>query len=390
MRRLERGVRRVAVCAGLAAALGACSSLPEINIESKKVDYKSAGKLPPLEVPPDLTRPQPNERYTVPDVNQRGTATYSDYSRDRAGKPAATGAALVLPQQDNVRVERQGNQRWLVVKGRPGEVWPIVKDFWQESGFILNVELPEAGVMETDWNENRARISDPGFIRGILGKLLDQVYSTSERDKFRTRLEIGAEPGTTEIYISHRGMEEVFTGTNQDTTKWQPRPVDPELEAEMLRRLMVRFGVQETRAKTQVAAASAKTPPRATLTSTATGAGAGTLALHEQFDRAWRSVGLALDRVGFTVEDRDRSKGVYFVRYIDPQIDNKQPASQQGWFSRLKFWGGDESKAKNEQYRIQVSGAESGALVSVLNKEGSQDNSETARRILTLLYDQLK
>jgi outer membrane protein assembly factor BamC len=308
-------------------------------------------------------------------------------SRERSGQQRATVSSGVLPPQDNVRVEREGNQRWLVVKGRPDQIWPVVKDFWQETGFLVNLELPEAGVMETDWSENRARISDPGFIRGMLGRLLDQVYSTSERDKFRTRLERGGETETTEIYISHRGMEEVYVAADRNQTMWQPRPPDPELEAEMLRRLMVRFGVQEARAKSQVATAADNTPARATLAKG--GAGAGTLALNEQFDRAWRRVGLALDRVGFTVEDRDRSKGIYFVRYIDPQIDNKTPESQKGLLSRLKFWGSSE-KAKTEQFRIQVSNVDPGAQVNVLNKEGAQENSETARRILALLYEQLK
>ena len=378
------------VSVGVGIAIAACGGLPRIEIESKKVDYKSAGKLPPLEVPPDLTRPSADDRYVVPDVNPKGSTTYSEYSRERSERSdqqRANVSSGVLPAQDNVRVEREGNQRWLVVKGRPDQVWPTVKDFWQETGFIVNVEIPEAGVMETDWAENRARISDPGLIRGILGKLLDQVHSTSERDKFRTRLERGSETDTTEIYISHRGMEEVYTSAAEDQTKWQPRPPDPELEAEMLRRLMTRFGVQEARAKTQVATATDNTPPRATLSKAAEGS---TLALHEQFDRAWRRVGLALDRVGFTVEDRDRSKGIYFVRYIDPQIDNKTPEAKKGWLSRLNPWGGGDPKMKTEQFRIQVRDVVPGAQVNVLNKEGVQENSETARRILALLYEQLK
>jgi outer membrane protein assembly factor BamC len=369
----------------LGAALAACSGLPSLRIESKRVDYKSAGRLPPLEVPPDLTRPTGEERFVVPDVNPRGTATYSEYNRERAGQRLAS-ASPVLPTLENVRVERDGNQRWLVVKGSPEQIWPVVKEFWQENGFIVNLEIPEAGVMETDWAENRARIPDPGFIRSLLGRLLDQVYSTSERDKFRTRLERGLEPGTTEIYISHRGMEEVYTSTSVDTsdTRWQPRPPDPNLEAEMLWRLMVRFGVEETRAKSQVAAAGRITP-RATLQQGPNGA--SVLALNEQFDRAWRRVGLALDRVGFTVEDRDRSKGLYFVRYMDPRLDQKQP--EKGWLSRLRFWGGGD-KPKLEQYRIEVKGSEQGAEVKVLGKDGAQESSATANRILTLLYDQLK
>jgi outer membrane protein assembly factor BamC len=369
---------RLLGCVVAIFALAACSSF---EIPSKKVDYKSAGKIQPLEVPPDLVRPSADDRFTVPDVNPKSAATFSAYNRDRSGKPTGTSdASSVLPSIGEARVERAGTQRWLVVKGDPAKLWPVVKDFWQETGFIVNVEMPEAGVMETDWAENRAKIPD-GFVRNTLGKLLDSVYSTSERDKFRTRLERGPEAGSTEVYISHRGMEEVYTSTAKEETKWQPRPPDPELEAEMLRRLMVRFGVQEERAKQQLVATS-NTVPRATLTR-----GQGTLALNEQFDRAWRRVGLALDRVGFTVEDRDRSKGLYFVRYIDPDTDNK--SADKGWLSKLKFWGGND-KTKTEQYRILVKGAEEGAEVNVLNKEGVRDRSETAGRILSLLYDQLK
>jgi len=382
------GSARYVLCLLIGVALGGCSGLPSIQIESKKVDYKSAGRLPPLEVPPDLTRPSADERYAVPDINPKGTATYSEYSRDRSGQRVASAqSSAILPTPENVRVERDGNLRWLVVRGSSEQIWPTVKDFWQETGFIVNLEIPEAGVMETDWAENRAKIPDDGMVRGFLGKLLDQVYSTGERDRFRTRLERGVEPGTTEIYISHRGMEEVYTASSGDNkdTRWQPRPPDPSLEAEMLRRLMVRFGVQDERAKQQLASGD-RPAPRAALLK---GSDGGSLALSEQFDRAWRRVGLALDRVGFTVEDRDRSKGLYYVRYIDPRIDMKSKDEQGGWLSRLKFWGSTE-KPKTEQYRILVKDVDPGAVVNVLNKDGAQENSETASRILALLYDQLK
>ncbi len=373
--RLLKLLNRVGVVIAV-LSLVSCKSM-SLEIPSKKIDYKATSQLPPLEIPPDLTRPSADDRFVVPDVNPKGTATYSAYSKERTGERKAANSA-VLPSQENARIERAGTQRWLVVKGDPDQLWPIVREFWQETGFVVNIEIPEAGVMETDWTENRAKVPD-GFIRNTLGKFLDSVYSTSERDKFRSRLERGSEPGATEIYISHRGMEEVYVTADRDQTKWQPRPPDPELEAEMLRRLMVRFGVQEDRAKEQLALVAGA--PRAKLSP-------GTLALDEQFDRAWRRVGLALDRVGFTVEDRDRSKGLYFVRYIDPEIDNKS-ADNKGWLSKLKFWGSDP-KAKTEQYRILVKNVDSGAEVNVLNKDGVREQSETASRILSLLYEQLK
>lgn len=364
----------------ISVVLAGCSSM---SIETKKIDYKSAGKLPPLEIPPDLTSPNRDERYAVPDISPRGTATFSAYSSERTGTKEAA-AQEVLPQIDKMRVERAGSQRWLVVSGTPDKVWPTLKEFWQELGFIVNLELPDAGIMETDWAENRAKLPQD-MIRATLGKFLDQVYSTPERDKFRTRLEKGAEEGTTEIYISHRGMYEVYANESQDRTVWQPRPADPELEAEMLRRLMVRLGTEENRSKTLMAAESRK-EERAKLIRPA--GGAGSLQLQEAFDRSWRRVGLALDRVGFTVEDRDRTKGLYFVRYVDPETGSTKK-SDGGFLSKLKFW--DSGKpAANQQFRILVEGDGGESTVKILTREGGVDNTETARKILSLLHDQLK
>jgi outer membrane protein assembly factor BamC len=365
-----------------AALLAACSAMPKL--ESDRVEYKSASKLPQLEVPPDLTRPTADDRYAVPDINPKGQATYSAYSKERAVAPDSS-RATVLPSQADARIERAGTQRWLVVKGEPDAVWNVVKEFWQENGLLINTENADAGVMETDWAESRAKIDEGFSLKGFLGKVLDSISSTAERDKFRTRLERGTEPGTTEIYVSHRGMEEVYTSSNKEQTIWQPRPPDPDLEAEMLRRLMARFGVKQERAKVEVAATQA--PVRATLLKGQDGA--GTLSVNDQFDRAWRRVGLALDRVGFTVEDRDRSKGLYFVRYVDPDADNKT-AQPKGFFSKLNPFGKSDKKPGSEQFRIRVKDADSVSQVSVLNKDGSEEKSDTANRILSLLYEQLK
>jgi outer membrane protein assembly factor BamC len=369
----------------LFALLAGCSGMPEV-LQGEKIKYRGAGKLPPLEIPPDLTAPSRDDRYAVPDVNTQGSATLSTYNAERGGTVRA-GSTELLPNVAKVRIERAGNQRWLVVPEAPEKVWPVVREFWQGLGFLVKTELPEVGVMETDWAENRAKIADDP-IRSVLGKFLDSVYSTGERDKFRTRLERGTEPGTTEIYISHRGMVEVYKTEGKDSTVWQPRPADTELEAEFLRRLMVRFGVEDTRAKAQLASDDVKTE-RARLVRA--GNGAGKLELTESFDRAWRRVGLALDRVGFTVEDRDRSKGYYFVRYVDPQIDGQQSSDKdKGFLSKLAFWKSDKSAIKAEQYRVMVKEANSISEVQVQNKDGQQDNSDTGRRILSLLHDQLK
>lgn len=361
-------------------ALAGCSGS---LLESKKIDYKSAGKLPPLEIPPDLTAPTRDERFAVPDVGGgKGGASFSVYSAERSGKARTTTAQDVLPDLGKIRIERSGSQRWLVVPMSPDKLWGSVKEFWQDTGFIVSVERPEAGVMETDWAENRAKLPT-GLIRETLGKVFDDLYSTAERDKYRTRLEPGSEPGTTEIYISHRGMYEVYTSERSNETRWQPRPADPDLEVEMLRRLMVRLGVEESQTAALLAASPAV--ERAKLTSGNSG-----LELQEPFDRAWRRVGLALDRVGFTVEDRDRSQGIYYVRYVDPDSDAKK-GGEKGILSKLMFWKDDAPKAdKNPRYRIHVEGSGGSSKVQVLSREGGNDTSDTSRKILSLLLEQLR
>jgi outer membrane protein assembly factor BamC len=359
--------------------------------ESKSIEYKSAGKLPPLEVPPDLTRPGSDNRYAVPDLPTSSTATYSQYNQERTGQ-VQPGRSDVLPTSDAVRMEREGSERWLVVKGDPDKIWPVVREFWQENGFLIRIDNPEAGIMETDWAENRAKIPDD-IIRQTLGKVIDGMYSTGERDKFRTRMERGKTPGTVEIFITHRGMVEELTGSSgtkeADSSKWMPRPPDPTLEAEFMSRLMVRLGVEEERAKAMVA--SGRVEDRAKLINNGTG-NPGALELFEPFDRAWRRVGVALDRSGFTVEDRDRSKGLYFVRYIDPDADGGTKGSE-GFLSKLAFWRKDPAVdlTKLPQYQVQITEAKGDSSeVKVLTKEGAPEASDTSKKILGLLYSQLK
>ena len=349
----------------LVASLAACSVL-----ESDKIDYKSAGKAPTLELLPDLSQLSRDNRYAIPG----GAVTANAYQTGVANAP---GVPTAVSNLGDVRLERTGSQRWLVVNRSPDQLWDPVKDFWQESGFLLTTEQRNLGIMETDWAENRAKLPQD-IIRGTLGKLVDSIYSTGELDRFRTRME--RTPTGTEIYISHRGMQEVYTNTRQDQTVWQPRPSDPELEAEFLRRLMVKLGVSQEQAK-QVAATAAAAPVQTARVSNV--GGQPIVQLSDGFDRAWRRVGLALDRTGFTVEDRDRSAGVYFVRYVPPNPDKKEP----GFFGKLFSSSKTEAPLK---FRILVKSQGESSTVSVQNEAGAPETSANAERIVKVIADDLK
>lgn len=380
------------VLAALLAATAGCS-----GFGNKSSDYKGAQSraAQPLEVPPELTAPTMDDRYAIPDP--RAQTTYSAYSQRSAGAAAAVSpntTSTVLPRVDGARLERFGDQRWLVIKGEPDKVWPVIREFWVDSGYPLAREEPNTGIMETEWYDDKSRVPED-LVRRTIGRVIPNIFSTPRRDKFRTRLEKGAEPGTTEVFVSNRQIEEVYTTSNQDRTVWQSRPADRELEAEMLSRMLVKMGV----AQTQVAAAAAAAPPPvrsgqapalpAARNAVLENAGAGPLVVNDAFDRAWRRVGLALDRVGFTVEDRDRSKGLFFVRYIDPEVDLKS-GQKETLADKLMFWRA-APKGAQPQYRIYVSDAgASMSQVQVQNSQGASESSSTGKKILTLLFEQLK
>jgi outer membrane protein assembly factor BamC len=361
--------------------LAACGTIKEAA-GTKEIEYKSTRTVPSLEVPPDLSTTVGDDRLAIPGAQ---SASYSELAGGR-GAQAAPGTVQVLPTATNARLERAGAQRWLVINASPDAVWPTLREFWIENGLTLAKENPRTGVMETEWAENRTNITSDLF-QALLGKYIGSKYSSGFLDKFRVRIERGREEGTTELYLSHQGMVErvsELTGTESVTTYWEPRPADPDLEAEMLRRLLLQFGVAEERATTMTAKAGDAAPPaaaRATISSAE--GGHKVLTVADNFESAWRRVGLALDRVGFTVEDRDRAQGMYYVRYVDPDAGGGKP----GFFSRI--FGG---KKELDDYNYQVKMVESGAdtQITVLDTSGSPDRSGTGDRILGLLYDQLR
>jgi len=358
---------RTAVALTTLALLSGCGSI----MDGDKVNYKTEGgtKVVPLDIPPDLTQLNRDTRYAVPG----GPVTASGM----AVRPAPAVAATAAKQVNDVRIERDGKQRWLVVNRPADAVWPIVQEFWKENGFEYTIQQQQLGLLETEWAENRAKIPQD-FVRRSLGKVLDSLYSSGERDKFRTRIERNSTGGV-DIFVTHRGMSEEYRDQTKTSTIWAPRPSDPELEAEFLSRLMIKLGVSAEQAKAGITAKETA----ANKTTLVTKSDATLLNIPDSFDVAWRRVGLALDRTGFTVEDRDRAQGVYFVRYVDTATKEEK-----GFFS--KMFSSSKADTGPVKYRIAVRNTGNTSEVTVQNTAGTTENSLVSQRILKLLADDLR
>lgn len=406
----------------LTALLSACDSIPFIDNSS---DYKKgSARSRPLEVPPDLTSLNSSDAYNV-----TGSTSYSEYSEAQAGQEP--GVEQVLRSPDGVRMEKAGGQRWLIVDAPAEKVWPVVREFWLDQGFAVRVENAQTGVMETEWirSDDIKVEDDKRNIGEKFDKWLDRLSGFADRRKFRTRLERGEQKGTTEIFMTHRtvagtpddGKQRIQTQLGEIETGYRADQTDrtikldefeQDLDAELLRRLMVKLGVAEEQAK-QIANNPVKEQHAEVVKEANESV---TLKLRDSYDRGWRRVGLALDRVGFVVEDKNRSAGLFYVRYADVDIDgvskkkkglfetlafwrddeeeieNKsKPKEEDTIVDKLKFWKGkDETTDPSKKYMIKVSETDTGTQVNIVDDEGNSDAGSTANRIISLLYEQLK
>jgi outer membrane protein assembly factor BamC len=384
-----KGLLALAVTAALTGCGSAGKDTGSSVFTDKRVDYRretDVGRQ--LEIPPDLTRIAGSEM-SLPETTPSGSATYSDFAQKRDARRSAgiAGATDVLPNVESIEMRREGNRRWLYIAAPPDQVWFKVVDFWQQNGILLLEQDPTTGVMRTAWVENRADIKSD-FITDAVRSVFDGLYSAATRDQFRVRIERGDRAGTTELFLTHFGMEQeirtAVAGTSEQEV-WANRPTDPELEAEMLRKIMVHLGATDRKAQQE---AAQKAPAGQARSQLIAGGGQAQLRIDEGFANAWRAVGVTLDRVGFAVEDRDRSSGIYYVRYKDPTVEDK---ADKGFMSKLAFWRSDKDAEKQGRYQVRLREASTGVTtVDVLDPNGAENRSPTAVRILTLLHEQLR
>lgn len=351
MQKFTKTVKSAMTLAAVGVALAACSTTSQ-----EKIDYRSTVKGSPLEVPPGMTDYSKNTQYDL-----KGVVSYKNVA---SGQAVPVVGAPVLVDSKDMYIERAGDTHWLVVKRPAEQVWPALQTFWEDNGFTLKTNQASTGIMETDWAENRANLPQTG-LRKIIGKALDSVYDTGMRDMFRTRVEKTS--AGTEIYISHRGMEEVYTSTSKDSTTWQPRKADAELETEMLRRLMVSLGTDEKSSKAAMQNAANKVKGSEIR--------GNDLIVSDSMDNAWRRVGLSLDRAGLSITDRNLAQRVY---YVTPNPDDRGLFKKS--FGKLK-----------EIYQVRfVSISANQTQVSFADKNGQPYVDDGLARVLKNLKNSLQ
>lgn len=378
-------------------------SFPFQYFQSKKVDYVSQGAVAPaLDVPPGLDSPKQDERYQVTNPH---SMVYSDYHKSLQAQdnpapkmqncsPDATSLSVLPAPVTSVQYLKDGSDRWLRVQGKPNQVWPVLEHFWQDQHMTLAQNDPAAGWMITDWvnDPQGVPVTVPADTTGaVAGNLPAQLVQV----RMRVRIEATKDLSGTDVFLTEQGQQQERTVGTQSAQWWAVLPEDRQLEDVYLRQLALSFKVPES-----PSVAPAPTPEQPALVTTEVDtfhdelktlpSGETVIEMKEPFDRAWRHVGLALDRGAFTIEDRDRSQGIYYISYTDKTLEDQEKSNKSLW-SKIAFWRSEDKSRFTKTYRVTLSSnADEETKVDMRDKEDKEVPNELSKRVLTLLNDQLK
>ena len=352
---------RVVLVVALFVNLIACSSGP--TWKGKYSSEKKKAVVSKLEVPPDLSQPDVANNLDLPNIAADGS-TYSAYSNIEYKSDKVTSA-----NPKGVKIIRDGANQWLEINTPADKLWPELKIFFTEVGFEIKREDKALGVMETSWLESLVAIPT-----NFLSKILNRISSTGLRDKYRARLEKTDNPDVTRVFITHQGLKE-YASDELTGIKiwWETRPSDPELEAEMYQRFLIFRDIGKADALKLVSKIKVKDR-----TSIIEKEGVNVLQVGEEFARTWRRVGIALDRIGLLVEDRNRSAGLYYLRITDDF--RGKVTEEDGWLSSL--FSSKKVKLK-ERYLLSVSEENNKTIISIYETTGAKADVGFVKSLLT-------
>ena len=359
---------RVVLVVTLLMNLIACSGTPEWKgIYSTKEEVDTSK----LEVPPDLSQPDSVDSLALPNISTQDS-TYTVYTNT-----GNKGSKVAPASLQGVKVIRDGSNQWLEINATAEKLWPELKVFFTEIGFELKSENKKLGIIETNWMENRASLSTNWFTRA-----LNRIASSGVQDQYRARLERTQNPKVTRLFIIHRGLKERAKEDSSGASVqfvWEARLSDPELEAEMYQRFLIFRGADKAKAINLAKLVAVK--ERSQIIDKEE---TKMLQVNEGFARTWRRVGIALDRIGLLVEDRNRSGGLFYLRITDDFRDKVK--EEKDWLASL--FSSKNAKIK-DRYLLSVSAEKESTIISIYETTGAKADIRFVNQLLTDLKSYL-
>lgn len=357
----HRIVRAAAVSAAL-LSLSACSFLED----SSQGGYQRADSVKALEVPPDLASPDQGAQFIIPG--------------DTGGKLARN---MLLPTLDSTRLVRDGRVAWLEFETAPENLWPLLKRFFAQEGLPLERSEPLNGLLATQWVETRQQPGQQGLAR-LFSSVFEGVSDSGLRDSFVLRLERSED--STRLFLRHRGLQEVITSDvkvreNQIETAWGPRPRDADIEARLLHRMLVFFGLDEQRASGILSDAEARKIIDLAYVDQ-NERGEKFLFVGQTTDLVWLKLEDALDNVGFDIDEVERNAGRISISRYGLISD---PEAAKGVFGRLF-----STKGELNEYFVYLDTQAAGSRIRLRDPGGEVLPASEEQAILDALQGEFR
>lgn len=355
----------------LAALLVACST-------SEDKRYLDASLGSNLELPPDLSEFKEDSRFELPAGISGAEST-------------AKGKVPVLARVDSLRLEGSGDLYWLSVEEPVDNLYQLIKNFWFSEGYRLMTDEPVIGIMQTEWvltEQGPSDASNSWFKSLFVGENL-----AASQDQYRTRVELDQTENVSRIYIAHRGTERGYYVTLGDAQKkdfdddnqWHFRQPEPELEVEMLSRLMIFLGLQEAEVEQQVADAKLFKPRAFQRMDSAEQS--PYLIVKDPYQIAWNRVYHQLERMNFEIEKAEFESGLLGEGAITVIAQVTESQEEKGLFS---FFSNSGETVEKEIVLVLTEVTHELTRVMIQTRARDVDTSPAGAAFLDLLYKKIR
>lgn len=320
------------VLSGLVLSLAGCNYLAGENgmFRDRADDYMEAPVLPLMAIPDELDSYTLDQLYVIPAQYSASAQPFDEIPKP---KPIETN------RREGVIIQNLSDTSWIVLDATPGQVWPLVRDYWTQLGVILEYENPGAGIMETTWLE------------------VDSNLET--RHKYRVTIEPGLHSGYSEIYVIH--LQSPRSEPAPLVTTWPEKSSSEDRERQILdslsQYLADRNDVYQA-SSASLLAGSIEAERKANIVDDEQGN--QVLQLRLDYNRAWVLVRSALNEAGVTILENDRDMAFLNVRFSGISEAGDEP----GFIGRL--FSRNDSAGTREERDFSVRLVDEGGVVTVI------------------------
>jgi outer membrane protein assembly factor BamC len=365
---------RASIAILVLSLLGGCAWLTDNRFfADRSDDYLEVSENSPLLIPDGLDTARVQDPYPIPQITDRLRPEY--YPK----RPPRPDAIYASDNREDVRIQRLGDRRWLVIPEPPTVVWPKVRQFLAENGIDLEWEAPSQGRLDTRWLEVRNQ-AYRDVVRQVIRDGKESAQLTGGEDRLRLRVEPGLRERASEVHIRYENTGFATPGPSGLVDLRETPSHISQVEHDALNELGAYIAARVTETTVSMVALDIGAGVKSYLDIDANGDPLLRLVL--DYERAWATVGQSLSRADIDVIDSDERAGIFTISV--PQDLNVE-AGEPGLIRRMFSFGRGDNM-RDLQLKLEA-GREGTYELVALDPSGQRLDREFGQQVLVLLRE---